>query len=123
MKGRNLSLFQSYLSSCKQYTEYKQENKTGNTKLSNIICGAPQGLFLGPFLFIIYVKNLCQASKFLKPIKFADDTNLFCESRTVKTLFLKANIDLEKISEWSQANKLSLNEDKIRFTFFSQTSG
>ena len=54
-------------------------------------------------------------SEFLKPIMFADDTNLFCKSKTVKTLFLKANIELEKISEWSQANKLSLNEDKTRF--------
>ena len=49
---------------------------------------------------------------------FADDTNLFCKSKTVKTLFLKANIELQKISEWFQANKLSLNEDKTRFTLF-----
>ena len=49
---------------------------------------------------------------------FADDTNLFCKSKTVKTLFLKANIELQKISEWFQANKLSLTEDKTRFTLF-----
>ena len=30
IKGRNLSWFQSYLSTSKQYIEYKQENKTGN---------------------------------------------------------------------------------------------
>ena len=29
IKGRNLSWFQSYLSTSKQYIEYKQENKTG----------------------------------------------------------------------------------------------
>ena len=46
---------------------------------------------------------------------FADDTNLFCKSKTVKTLFLKANIELEKIG-MVQANKLSLNKDKTRFT-------
>ena len=49
---------------------------------------------------------------------FADDTNLFYKSKTVKTFFLKAIIELEKISEWFQANKLSLNEDKTRFTLF-----
>ena len=49
---------------------------------------------------------------------FAGDTNLFCKSKTVKTLFLKANIELKNILEWFQANKLSLNEDKTRFTFF-----
>ena len=56
----------------------------------------------------------------------ADDTNLFCKSKTlfskVKTLFLKAIIELEKISAWFQANKLSLDEDKTRFTLFLQTS-
>ena len=57
-------------------------------------------------------------SEFLKPIMFADNTNLFCKSKTVKTLFMKANINLKKILEWFQANKLSLNEDKTRFTLF-----
>ena len=49
---------------------------------------------------------------------FADDTILFCKSKSVKTLFLKANIELKKMSKWFQANKLSLNEDKNRFTLF-----
>ena len=62
------------------------------------------------------VNDLLQTSEFLKQIMFADNTKLFCKGKTVKTLFLKANIDLKKISEWFQANKLSLNEDKTRFT-------
>ena len=49
---------------------------------------------------------------------FVDDTNLFCKIETVRTLFLKPNIELKKMSEWFQANKLSLNEDKTRFTLF-----
>ena len=118
MKGRCLSWFQSYLSNRKEYIEFKHDNRTGNTELSNIICGVPQGSILEPLLFISYANNLCQTSEFLKPIMSADDTNLFCRSKTVKTLFLKANIKLKKISEWFQANKLSLNKDKTRFTLF-----
>ena len=79
--------FKSYQSNRKQYIDYKQENKTSNTELSNIICEVPQGSILRPLLFIIYVNDLCQTSEFLKPIMFADDTNLFCKSKTVKTLF------------------------------------
>ena len=56
-KRRKLSWFQSYLSNGKQYIEYKQENKTSNKELSNIICGVPQGLILGPLFFIIYVND------------------------------------------------------------------
>ena len=45
---------------------------------------------------MIYTNGLCQTS-FLKPIMFADgNTNLFCKSKVVKTLFLKANIKFEK---------------------------
>ena len=46
---------------------------------------------------------------------FADDTNLFCSSNDIKIIFLNTNL---KISEWFQANKLSLNEDKTTFTLF-----
>ena len=49
---------------------------------------------------------------------FAGKRNLFRKSKNIKSLFLKANIKLEKISEWFQANVLSLNEDKTRFTLF-----
>ena len=49
---------------------------------------------------------------------FADDTNLFCSNKNIKPLFLKANLKLPKISEWFQANKLSLNENRTRFPLF-----
>ena len=86
-----------------------------------MICGVPQGSILGPLLFIIYINDLCQISDFLNPIMFADDTNLFCSNKEIKTLFMKANIELKKISEWFRANKLPLNEDKTNFTLFHKS--
>ena len=52
---------------------------------------------------------------------FADDTNLFCSGKHIKTLFQTANIELEKIAIWFQANKLSLNESKTKFTLFHKS--
>ena len=52
---------------------------------------------------------------------FANDTNLFCSGKHIKTLFQTANIELEKIAIWFQANKLSLNESKTKFTLFHKS--
>ena len=45
------------------------------TSYEDITCGVTQGSILGPLLFIIYVNDLCNVSKILEPIMFADDTN------------------------------------------------
>ena len=49
---------------------------------------------------------------------FVDDTNLFYFHNYIKILFKNANDELEKLSQWFKANKLSLNEGKITFTLF-----
>ena len=118
VKGNNLKLFHSYLSNRKQYIEFQNDNKKGKTNSLTIKCGVPQGSVLGPLFFIVYVNDLYHTSNILKPIIFADDTNLFCSGKHIKTLFQTANIELEKIAICFQANKLSLNESKTKFTLF-----
>ena len=49
---------------------------------------------------------------------FADDTNLFYSHKNIKTIFKTVNEELEKISTWLKLNKLSLNTNKTKFTFF-----
>ena len=96
VKVNNIKWFHSYLSNRKQYIEFQNDDKKEKTNSLTIKCGVPQGSILGLLLFIVYVNGLYRASNILKPIIFANDTNLFCSGKHIKTLFQTANIELEK---------------------------
>ena len=115
IEGTYLKLFKSYLHNRKQFVTY------GNNKQSNLLsisCGVPQGSILGPLLFLLYVNDLRNATNILQTIMFADDTNLFCSHKNIKELFKIMNHELIKIQQWFNANKLSLNIKKTKYSFF-----
>ena len=85
-------------------------------------CGIPQGLILGPLLFLIYVNDLNLAPDVLNPIMFADDTNLFYSRKDNKTLFHTVNTKLVKVNHWLKTNKLSSNVKKSNYTLFYKPS-
>ena len=69
----------SYLMNIYQYVTI---NGT-NSDYMNVLCGVPQGSILGPILFILYINDMCNVSILLKPILFADDTNLFYSGKDI----------------------------------------
>jgi hypothetical protein len=74
---------------------------------------------LGPLLFLLYINDLYKVCGSLFPLLFADDTNLFINGCNIETIESYANIQLSKIVEWLNANKLSLNVKKTHFMMFS----
>ena len=89
--------------------------------MCSIICGILQGSILELLLFLIYVNDLHNASSILKPVMIGDDTNLFLSNKDINKLFNDINIELQKISIWFKANKLSLNLTKPKTDSFSLT--
>ncbi len=51
-------------------------------------------------------------------ILFADDTNLFCSHKDFSSLGNIINGEIEKLSEWFRANKLSINIKKSNYMIF-----
>ena len=82
------------------------------TALFSIAYGVSQGSVLGPLLLLLYLNDLHCAIKFCKVHHFADDTNL---------LFLtNSDTDLKKLSNWLNADEISLNVKKTENIFKSR---
>ena len=49
---------------------------------------------------------------------FTNDTNFCYSHKNIKGLFYTANSELEKISQWFKANKLSIDIEKLTLHYF-----
>ena len=100
--------FKSYLSNLNQYVSINDFH----SGLATINCGVPQRSFLGPLLFLLYIKDLYQAIEHCKVHNFTDDISLLCLINYIKKLNKLLYADLEHLVNWSNANKILLNVNK-----------
>ena len=107
IKGLSLQWFKSYLLNCTQFVKF---NNSYSTK-QHISIGVPQGLILGPILFLLNVNDFPQSFKNCKCIIYADYT-----SSNNPTL-LKNTIQnaLSEASDWLGKNLLVVNTSKSNF--------
>ena len=76
--------------------------------------GVPQGLILGPLLFIIYVNDLPLAVDNAE-IMYSDDTSIYGTFNNINSLTDELISAFGKICEWLKSNKLALNSLKTEF--------
>ena len=76
-------------------------------------------LYSKTLLFLLYINDLIQATKFCRVHHFADDTNLLLRlSTSIKKLNKLGIADLKHLVNWLNTNKISLNVKKTGMVIF-----
>ena len=79
----------------------------------DVNAGVPQGLIVGPLIFLIYIYDLPNGlNSNVKP--FADDTSLFSVVHNITDSAYLLNSDLSKINKWALQWKMSFNPDPTK---------
>ena len=106
--------FKSYLFNRKQFVSINGHT-SHQTSVKYVV---PQGSVIGPLLFLIYINDRNLAITFCKVHHFADDTNLLHFSKPVNKLNKYINLDMKNLTDWLNANKISLNVKKTELVIF-----
>jgi len=114
IRGVALDWVRSYLSNRLQFVQFKGQCSSPQS----ICCGVPQGSILGPLFFLLYINDLNNVLMVVELILYPYDTNLFISHKDPVYLAASLNSELNKLSAWFKANKLSLNLKKTNFILF-----
>jgi hypothetical protein len=113
IRGVALKWFTNYLNGRSQKVEI--EGQLSDVELITI--SILQGSILGPILFLCYINDLPNCTEMLS-LLFADDTACLTSGANLKNVIDKANIELQKLSQWFRANKMAVNVSKTKYIIF-----
>ena len=107
LRGPLFNLLQLYLTNRSICT--KMDGKL--SKPISIQRGIPQGSVLGLLIFLIFVNDLPNVSKFDTTF-FVDDTNFHLSRHNINILQSRVAEEIKKIEYWVNSNQLTINYKK-----------
>jgi len=121
VNGKAKTWFDSYLNNRYMRVQISdvELNQTSSSAWEKITDGVPQGLVLGPLLFLMYVNDLSKTvNDKTVPILFADDTSIIIKSPNSKDFQTNMVIAFNCVNKWFKVNLLSTDNDKTHYLQF-----
>ena len=107
---KELKLAYSYLSNQKLRVKVGSAYSTSQ----NISTGVPQGSVLGPLLFNISINDMLHLDLESEICNFADDTTIYTCDKSINTVIVKLEDDLQKLLGWFKENGMCANTGKFQ---------
>ena len=114
----SLSLVQSFLENRQQ--RVKINGSFGTFKY--LALGVPQGSFLDPLFFNIYINDLLLSIQETDICNYADDTTIYACHKNIDNVIWSLENDSTVIIQWFTDNFMKLNTDKCHFMVLGKSS-
>ena len=115
IRGHALKWMKSYF---KNRSQRVFCNGSNSSSRCDIPFGILQGSILGVILFLCFVNDIPFAAQILISYLFADDNNCLMAADSLHELLSLANIELNQLLQWYNANKMVLHPSKTKAFIF-----
>ena len=115
IRGHSLKWIKSYFENRSQRVNV---NGANSSTYCEIPLGVLQGSILGVLFFLVFINDLKEATQILTNFLFADDNTGTVHANTLEELLTIANVEIDNLVNWYNANSLLLHPSKTKAIIF-----